>query len=331
MKFSIVVPVYKTEQYVAQCVDSILSQSFTDFELILVDNESPDACPEICESYAKKDERVRVIHKKHGKAASARNAGMKAARGEYLCFLDSDDFWVDGQVLFKINERLIRSNADILELYYQFYYQSTGKYLLPNETDFSNFDNLSNEEKIAFLIRHDRLNPSAWGMCIKRIFLEKNDGYFNESLVTEDIEWCIRLYSHSPSVDALEEAIYVYRKNREGSITSRIGLKNIDDLCAIVEQAPQILNDKSNPIHLTMMNYVTYQSLIASASLYRKNTGLIKDERNKLRERLKSFSKEYLKTYSQHPKVKKALIVYRFFGYNVMARVLGFYLNHRGR
>lgn len=331
MRFSIIVPVYKTEKYLPQCVDSILAQDFKDFELVLVDNESPDACPEICENYAKVDNRVRVIHKPHGKAASARNVGMKAAQGEYLCFLDSDDFWVDGQVLSKINERLVKSSADILELYYQFYYQSTGRYLLPNETDFSGFDALANEEKIAFLIRHDRLNPSAWGMCIKRTFLESNNGYFDEDLVTEDIEWCIRLYSHAPKVDALSDAIYVYRKNREGSITSRMGLKNIDDLCGIVENAPQILNDRLNPIHLTMMNYVTYQSLIASASLYRKNTGLTKEERNKLRERLKSFSKGYLKAYSQHPKVKKALIVYRFFGYDVMARVLGFYLNHRGR
>lgn len=331
MKFSIIVPVYKTEQYLTQCVDSILAQEFKDFELILVDNESPDACPEICENYAKQDKRIRVIHKKHGKAASARNVGMRAAQGEYLCFLDSDDFWIDGQVLSKINERLVQSNADILELYYQFYYQSTGRYLLPNKTDFSQFDTLSNEEKIGFLIRNDRLNPSAWGMCIKRIFLEKCNGYFKEDLVTEDIEWCIRLYSHNPQVDALEDAIYVYRKNREGSITSRMGLKNIDDLCGIIEDAPNYLSEKDNPIHRAMMHYVTYQSLIASASLYRKNTGLTKAARKNIKNRLKVFSKQYLKQFDNHPKVKKALLVYKVLGYGAMARVLGFYLNHRGR
>ena len=88
---SIIVPVYKVEPYLHRCIDSILAQSFTDFELILVDDGSPDNCPAICDEYAVKDSRVRVIHQKNAGLSAARNAGIETATGGYLCFIDSDD------------------------------------------------------------------------------------------------------------------------------------------------------------------------------------------------------------------------------------------------
>ena len=91
-KVSIIVPVYKVGPYLAKCIDSILSQTLTDFELILVDDGSPDSCGEICDGYAKKDERIKVIHKQNGGLSSARNAGLDIAKGEYIGFVDSDDY-----------------------------------------------------------------------------------------------------------------------------------------------------------------------------------------------------------------------------------------------
>ncbi|MFZ3577233.1 glycosyltransferase family 2 protein, partial [Virgibacillus sp. DJP39] len=91
-KLSIIVPVYKVEQYLAKCIDSILNQTYKDFELILVNDGSPDNCSDICDSYMKKDNRIKVIHKANGGLSSARNAGIQIARGEYIGFVDSDDF-----------------------------------------------------------------------------------------------------------------------------------------------------------------------------------------------------------------------------------------------
>lgn len=88
---SVILPVYGVEKYLPECVDALLAQSYQNLEIILVDDASPDSCPAICDSYAAKDSRVRVIHKKNGGAASARNAGLDAARGDYICFVDSDD------------------------------------------------------------------------------------------------------------------------------------------------------------------------------------------------------------------------------------------------
>ena len=330
MKFSIIIPVYKTENYVRQCVDSVLCQSFTDFELLLVDNESPDRCPEICEDYAKKDARVRVIHKTHGTAASARNVGMKEAKGEYLCFLDSDDFWLDGEVLSKINGKLEQTGADIVNLYYKFYFEASGEYLLPQTVNFSGFDELSNDEKVTFLISHDRLNPSAWGMCISRTFLEECQGYFDESRVIEDIDWCLRLFSRNPTVDVVKEPVYGYRKGREGSVTRMMKAKSLYDLCEIIENSPNVLG-LADENYNVMMNYVTYQILITLALTYRKRVEATKKQRKEIRKRLKVFSEKYLRKYQQHPKVQKAVKVYNVFGFGITAWVLGFYLNHRGR
>ena len=91
MFFSVIVPVYKVEKYLPKCIESVLNQTFSDFELILVDDGSPDRCPEICEEYKEKDSRIKVIHKPNGGLASARRAGIKVATGDYIYNLDSDD------------------------------------------------------------------------------------------------------------------------------------------------------------------------------------------------------------------------------------------------
>lgn len=110
---SIIVPVYKVENYIHQCVDSILSQTFRDFELILVDDGSPDGCPAICDEYAKMDSRVKVIHKENGGLSSARNAGLDAAKGEYIAFVDSDD-WIREDTLAVLLARQQQTGADMV-------------------------------------------------------------------------------------------------------------------------------------------------------------------------------------------------------------------------
>lgn len=89
--FSVIVPIYKIERYLAECIESILSQTYKDYELILVDDGSPDQCPAICEEYRQKDSRIRVIHKENGGLVSTRKAGLQAAAGEYICYVDGDD------------------------------------------------------------------------------------------------------------------------------------------------------------------------------------------------------------------------------------------------
>ena len=97
---SVIVPVYKVEKYLRKCVDSILNQTYADFELLLVDDGSPDGCPQICDEYAARDSRVRVIHKPNGGLISARNEVIRAARGDYVCILDGDDRPLENMLQF---------------------------------------------------------------------------------------------------------------------------------------------------------------------------------------------------------------------------------------
>ena len=92
MKFSIIVPIYKVEEYLDRCVESLIRQTEKDIEIILVDDGSPDSCPAMCDEWAKKDERIRVVHKENGGLSDARNAGLNIATGEYVLFVDSDDY-----------------------------------------------------------------------------------------------------------------------------------------------------------------------------------------------------------------------------------------------
>ncbi|MFJ7827544.1 glycosyltransferase family 2 protein [Psychrobacillus sp. NPDC096623] len=109
---TIIVPIYKVENYLHRCVDSILNQTYKGLEIILVNDGSPDSCGKICDEYAKLDERVKVIHKKNGGLSDARNAGVEIAQGEYISFVDSDD-WIGENYIKKLYQLLINTNSDI--------------------------------------------------------------------------------------------------------------------------------------------------------------------------------------------------------------------------
>ena len=119
MKFSIVIPVYKTKEYLDHCVESVIAQTFRDFEIILVDDGSPDCCGAMCDAWAAKDSRIVVVHQENGGLSAARNAGIRRATGEYIMFLDSDDWWADPYVLENIAQHLNHTDADILSFNYR--------------------------------------------------------------------------------------------------------------------------------------------------------------------------------------------------------------------
>ena len=113
MLFTVIVPIYNVEEYLGRCVNSILTQTFEDFELILVDDGSQDHCPEMCDAFAEKDPRVRVIHKPNGGLVSARNAGIMEARGDYICYVDGDD-WIKPNLLAFVFDRLADTSVPVL-------------------------------------------------------------------------------------------------------------------------------------------------------------------------------------------------------------------------
>lgn len=142
MIFSIIVPIYNVEKYLRCCVDSVLAENFADYEMILVDDGSPDGCGKICDEYAGKYPHIKVIHQENGGLSDARNAGIRAAKGDYLIFLDSDDYWADtnrsknarGGILFDL-QQLADKKVDLILHPSSFNYRD-----IPKGADFSDND-----------------------------------------------------------------------------------------------------------------------------------------------------------------------------------------------
>ncbi len=143
MLFSIIVPVYKVEKYLKCCVESILTQSYTDFEVILVDDGSPDNCPKMCDEYAEKDKRVKVVHKQNGGLVSARKAGLKASSGEYIVNIDGDDC-IKEDYLKEFANAIAKHNADIVCVGFVEHFEGIEK----ENKDFNGLEGFYDRERI---------------------------------------------------------------------------------------------------------------------------------------------------------------------------------------
>lgn len=244
MKFSVILPIYKVEKYLHECVDSILGQTYTDFEIILVDDGSPDSCPQICDEYAAKDARVKVIHKINGGLASARNAGLEVAQGDYICYVDSDDYLIDNKVLERLAEKT-ESKPDIVHYKFVEWFESDG-HVAPCYFDYNvPTKDRSLAEVYCDLIDKDAYYNSAWSKIIRRSLLMDNNIRFEEGIVGEDNEWYYHVVMVAKKLVLLDEPLYVYRR-RSGSITTSATEKNLRDLLHVLDKWEKILSTAEN-------------------------------------------------------------------------------------
>ena len=172
-EFSIIVPIYKVEKYLEICIDSIIGQSFCNFELILVDDGSPDTCGEICDRYSSSDTRVKVVHKENGGLSSARNAGLDIATGKYVIFIDSDDFWDDASALEHIHINLTETDADVLVFPAKRYYESEDKYtyIITSDVDRTKIIDKDVNASIRYMIENNIYRAAAWNKVVKNLLL----------------------------------------------------------------------------------------------------------------------------------------------------------------
>ncbi|MDD6012218.1 MAG: glycosyltransferase family 2 protein [Oscillospiraceae bacterium] len=208
---SVIIPVYKTQPYLEKCVRSVMEQTYKNLEIILVDDGSPDQCPEICDRLASNDSRIFVIHKKNGGLSDARNCGMAASRGEYLFFIDSDDSITHNavEILFS---KAIETDADIV----------CGDYLCVNENaevmnhglDYTNAE-MTFEEAIDYFAMK---SWGAWGKLYKKDV--HKDILFPTGKIHEDEAIMFDLLSRCRKIALVEDEIYLYLQ-RENSITSQ--------------------------------------------------------------------------------------------------------------
>ena len=241
MKFSVILPCYNVEKYLNECVESILKQSYKDYEIILVDDGAKDSTPKICDDYAQNYPFVKVVHQPNAGLSAARNTGTKYAEGEYIVYVDSDDFFNGENVLQKIAERT-SGNPDVIAYKFIEYNEFNGSY---SDCSF-NFDikskNGSLAEKYLELIDKDAYYNSAWSKAIKRSILIDNNIEFERGLLGEDNEWYYHVVMAANTLELIDEPLYVYRR-RPGSITTTTKRKNLTDMLHILEKWTSILND----------------------------------------------------------------------------------------
>ena len=226
---SVIVPVYKAEAFLHDCVESILSQTFQDFEIILVDDGSPDNCGEICEEYAAKYACVSVIHQKNQGQAAARNHAMTLAKGEWICFVDSDDL-IHPQMLEMLYRAAISGNAPISMCRMLEAASLPEDFLHPQE---AHFQVLSMDED-TLLELYEADDYPAWVACAKLIRRDLVEAYrFREGRVFEDNEAVCHWVCEGKRLAPMEHRLYFYRTNQDSTTKSQFSLKKLDYLWAL--------------------------------------------------------------------------------------------------
>ena len=202
-KVSIIVPVYKAEKYLNRCIDSIIAQTFTDWELLLIDDGSPDRSGDICDEYAKKDIRIRVFHKKNGGVSSARNLGLYNVQGEYVAFVDSDD-WIDVNTLNVCFSQIEIYDLDILQFSYTRNERKLGN-VLDFESHVCTLKDYINEKKLLLCV---------WGTIFSVDVIKQNHIRFNDKMkLAEDQLFVLSCMELSKRIMRIPNILYYYYDN----------------------------------------------------------------------------------------------------------------------
>ena len=320
MKVSFIVPVYKVEKYLEQCVNSVLNQTYQNIELILVDDGSPDNCPKMCDEYAFEDNRVKVVHKPNGGLSDARNAGLNVATGEYVIFMDSDDFWISNNHLEQLMD-IVKTNSDcdFIGFNCSYYYSDTDSFVqwVPY---FENIQQPSNgNDAMCALVSSGTFPMSACMKIIKKEFLISNKLFFEKGILAEDIPWFINVLEKCKRCIFTNLYIYAYRQNVSGSITNSGGERSFNNLFTILKTEVEKINSRefNSTAKEALYSFLAYEYCILLSGVFKQpNNNVKRVELNKYK---------WLLKYTTNPKVKKATIVNRFFGIKITELVLRFY------
>ena len=290
---SIIIPVYNVERYLKKCIDSVINQTYANLEIILVDDGSPDGCGDICDDYAKKDKRIRVIHKVNGGLSDARNAGIDAATGDYIAFVDSDDYVASdyAELLYKA---CIEANADISCCsYYRVYGQKKIKAPKP-----STIIGLTNIEALRDIFLANSLcEVMTWNKLYRRSLFTDNDIRFPVGKVHEDNYTTYKLFYFANKVQFIGTPRYFYLQRSESIMGRQFDKVRLDALEAVSEAANFM---KLHQVRIE--NELSSYSLLVTLALLTDYS--LSDVRNKMIEsRLKS--KLSSSNYLSNPLISK--------------------------
>lgn len=246
---SVIVPVYDVEDYLDRCVESIVNQTYNNLEIILIDDGATDHCPQMCDEWAKKDKRIKVIHKENSGQASARNCGLEIASGKLIGFVDSDDY-IDAEMYSSMYRIMENNDCDIVEC---------------TKSDFSGEEICSTsgsgkiilfhqDEAILDFIKETHLKCTVWNMLVKADIAKRVR--FDDGKTHEDILWPYRAYMLSERVAYVDQAFYFYFQRPGSTMNKKYSEKRFDGLDALEERARLVKHDHPQYYHLATRSYL---------------------------------------------------------------------------
>lgn len=307
---SIIIPIYNVEKYLRHCVDSVLNQTYENIEVILVDDGSPDKCGEICDEYAEKDERIRVIHKENGGLSDARNAGLAIATGEYVAFVDSDDY-IEKDMYEKLYEAIRKANADMSICNF--------KYVGENGIDYFDNSDLPIKDNVLSgkdILLNELFEPKwhywvvAWNKLYKRELF--NDIHYPIGRIHEDEFVIHEILFKCRKVSCISKMLYNYVQRENSIVNQSYNIKRLDYIDAMLNRLDFFLDHDISKtiINKTIKNcrgeyYKSYQA------------GLNKE---------KSSRKRYVELNKHYRKAFRKLIRYNY-GIKENIFLVGLYVN----
>ena len=288
---SIIIPVYKVEKYLNKCVESVVNQTYKNLEIILVDDGSPDNCPEMCDEWAKKDSRIKVIHRKNGGLSAARNSGIDIAKGEYFCFVDSDDY-VDIDFVRFLYEALKLKSADI----------AICEITVIDEKnividDSKTRQRISSETKTGLELLGYILPAKTYAYVVACNKLYKRELFkelrYTEGKIHEDEYIIHRLYAKCNKVVLIDKPLYFYLKRENSIIGIGFNIKRMDIVEAL-EDRFKLCKEINQPELARKALYVLLSTIAYYTELIDVATNIDRNKKQEFRNKFKKFFNNYL-------------------------------------
>lgn len=321
---SIILPVYKAEPYLSRCIDSIISQTFINWEIILIDDGSPDESGRICDGYANKDARISVIHQKNAGASAARNAGIDLAKGEYLCFVDADDY-VTPDYLSSMFEEM-EENIDLV--FQGITHINNGRKQL---LGFDTKKTYNIDQSCAFFGEYSLFRfCGSYCKLFRRDIIEKHHlRYSNDIICAEDYDFLLRYLIHCYKIKVIPYNNYIYISN-EGSVSTRIYSfnKEYSGLCQITKSMEEFAKKVPTMALIKQQRFmVTYYTQRVLFANYRHS--YTREERIL---NFKKIDKKFLTYYGNyHEPETKFLVVVKFLFSHKWFHILDLIMNKVSR
>lgn len=269
---SVIVPVYKVEAYLDRCVQSIVDQTYTNLEIILVDDGSPDRCPEMCDEWAKKDSRIRVIHKKNGGLSDARNIGTKAATGSLIGFIDSDD-WIEKNMYELLYCHLVDNDADISACGIEMFWEDNSK--SPTMLSAPGKVLLDTREALTAILNETSLKQPVWYKLYKKELVA--DLFFPVGKYHEDAFWTYLAISRAKKISVFDTPCYHYAQRSSSIMGESYSLRRLDGLEAKLQQLSFFETNYSDLRFIAQKNLL-FSSIYAMQMILRYMSGPDKKE-----------------------------------------------------